>query len=69
LLQTYYRLIKSVWTHSMVLLGDEAQVESRFSPLEIVLIFTQDRCTLCAEHTTGLEIILDALDVTTRCLG
>jgi hypothetical protein len=24
---------------------------------EIVLVFTQDRCTVCAEHTIGLEII------------
>jgi hypothetical protein len=31
--------------------------------LEIVLIFTQDRCTLCAEY------VLDAPDVTTRRLG
>jgi hypothetical protein len=27
--------------------------------LEIVLILTQDRCTVCAECTIGLEIILD----------
>jgi hypothetical protein len=27
--------------------------------LEIVLILTQDRCTVCAKHTTGIEIILD----------
>ena len=30
--------------------------------LEIVLILTQDRCTVCAEHTIGSEIILDAPD-------
>jgi hypothetical protein len=30
------------------------------SVLEIVLILTQDRCTVCAEHTIGSEIILDA---------
>jgi hypothetical protein len=53
----------------MVLLGDEAQVEARFSPLEIVLIFMQDRCTLCAEHTICSEIILDAPVVTHRQLG
>jgi hypothetical protein len=29
--------------------------------LEIVLILTQDRCTVCTEHIIGLEIILDAL--------
>jgi hypothetical protein len=28
--------------------------------LEIVLILMQDRCTICDEHTTGSEIILDA---------
>jgi hypothetical protein len=30
--------------------------------LEIVLILTQHRCTVFAERTTGLEIILDAPD-------
>jgi hypothetical protein len=37
--------------------------------LEIVLILTQNRCTLCAEHTIGIEIILDAPDVTSGDLG
>jgi hypothetical protein len=32
--------------------------------LEIVLILTQDRCMVCAEHTIGLEIILDTPDGT-----
>jgi hypothetical protein len=32
--------------------------------LEIVLILTQDRCMVCAEHTIGSEIILDAPDGT-----
>jgi hypothetical protein len=27
--------------------------------LEKVLILTQDRCTVCAEHTVGSKIILD----------
>ena len=40
----------------MVLLCDRAQVESRFSPLEMVLVLTQDRCTVCAERTIGLEM-------------
>jgi sulfur transfer complex TusBCD TusB component (DsrH family) len=31
---------------------------------EIVLILTQDRCTVCAERNTALEIILDAPDGT-----
>jgi hypothetical protein len=34
--------------------------------LEIVLIFTQDRCTICAKQTIGSEIILDAPDGTPR---
>ena len=32
--------------------------------LEIVLILTQDRCTVCAERTIGSEIDLDAPDGT-----
>jgi hypothetical protein len=34
--------------------------------LEIVLILMQDRCTVCAELTIGLEIILDAPDRTPK---
>ena len=34
--------------------------------LEMVLIFTQDRCTVSAERTIGSEIVLDALDDATR---
>jgi hypothetical protein len=34
--------------------------------LEIVLILMQDRCTVCAERTIGLEIMLDAPDGTLR---
>jgi hypothetical protein len=30
--------------------------------LDIVLSLTQDRCTVCAEHSIGSEIILDAPD-------
>ena len=32
--------------------------------LEIVLILTQDKCTICTKRTIGLEIILDAPDGT-----
>jgi hypothetical protein len=28
--------------------------------LEIVLILTQDRCTVCVEHTIGSKFVLDA---------
>ena len=34
--------------------------------LETVLVLVQDRCTICAKHTLGLEIILDAPDGTPR---
>jgi hypothetical protein len=34
--------------------------------LEIVLILTQDNCTVCAKSTIGLEIVLDARDGTPR---
>ena len=34
--------------------------------LEIVLIFSQVRCTVCAKRTIGLEIVLDAPDGTPR---
>jgi hypothetical protein len=34
--------------------------------LEIVLILTQDSCTVCAERTTGSEMVLDAADGTPR---
>jgi hypothetical protein len=41
----------------MVLLDDEAQVVARFSLFGV--------CMLCAERTTGSEIVLDAPNVTT----
>ena len=34
--------------------------------LEIVLITTQDRCTVCAERTIGMEIILGTPDGTPK---
>ena len=43
----------------MILLGDEAQLEARFGLFGDVLILTQDRCTVCAEHTIGSDIVLD----------
>jgi hypothetical protein len=35
--------------------------------LEIVLILTQDRCTVCAERTIGSKIVLEAPDGTPWC--
>ena len=37
--------------------------------LETVLVSVQDRCTVCAKHTIGSEIILDAPDSTPRGRG
>ena len=52
--------------HSIVPLGDEAQVEAHFGLLDIELILTQDRCTVCVEHTIGSEIDLATPDGTPR---
>ena len=54
------------WTHPTVPLGDVAQVEAHFGPLEIVLILTQDRCMVCADRTISSAAILDAPDGTPR---
>jgi hypothetical protein len=48
----------------MELVSDVGHVESRFSPFRDVSV--QDSCTVCTEHTIGIEIILDALDGTPR---
>ena len=53
-----------VLTHSMVPLGDEAQVEARLVCLEVVLMLMQDRCTVCVEHIIGSKIVLDTPDGT-----
>jgi hypothetical protein len=42
---------KSFWRHSLVPLGDKAQVE-----------VIQDRCTIFVKRTIGAKIILDAPD-------
>ena len=34
--------------------------------LEVVLILTHDRCTVCVERTLGSDVILDPLDGTPR---
>jgi hypothetical protein len=52
--------------HPIVLLGDEAQVETRFGLFEDSANLTQDWCTVCTEHTIGLKIVLDAPDGTPR---
>ena len=44
----------------MELLGHAGHVESRSVHLEMVFVLVQESCTVCAEHTIGSEIILDA---------
>jgi hypothetical protein len=50
----------------MELLDDVGHVESHFGPLGDSVSVGQDRCTVCAKHTIGSEIILDAPDGTHR---
>ena len=61
----------------MELVGDVGHLESRFFMfgdkwklvsvlLDIVLILTQDRSTVCVKRTIGSEIVLDAPDRTPR---
>ena len=44
----------------MVLLGLRLKWKLVLVQLEIVLVLTQDKCTLSAKHAIGSEIILDA---------
>jgi hypothetical protein len=44
----------------MVLISNVCQVEPCFGPFGDNVSLGADRCTVCAEHTIGLEIILDA---------
>jgi hypothetical protein len=46
----------------MELLGDMSHVESHFFLLVVVLVTVKDRYMVCAKHTIGSEIILDAPD-------
>ena len=57
---------KLFWMHPTVPLGDVAKWKQVLVHLEIVLILTQDRCTVCIECTIGCEIIFDAPDGTPR---
>jgi hypothetical protein len=64
--QTYHRLGNrfgrtQCWSKVMRLLWKLDSVR-----LETVLALTQDRCTVCAEHTTDSEIILDTPNGTPR---
>ena len=41
----------------MELLGDVGHVESRSVRLDMVLVFVQDWCTVCAKCTIGSDIV------------
>jgi hypothetical protein len=53
-------------THPMELLGDWVMWILVSICLETILVLTQYRCTVCAKHTMGSEIILDAPNDTPR---
>jgi hypothetical protein len=53
----------------MELLGGVGHVESRFDLFGDGVSVGADWCTVYAKRTTGLEIILDALDRTARRRG
>ena len=50
----------------MVPLGYELVWKLISVGLEIVVVLTQDRCTVCVERTIGSEIVWDAPDGTPR---
>ena len=50
--------------HLMAPLGDMVKWKLISVLLKIVLILTEDRCTVCVKCTIGSEIILDAPDGT-----
>ena len=50
----------------MELLGDVGHVESRSVRLEMVLVLTEDWCTVCAKRTIGSDIVWVAPDGTPR---
>jgi hypothetical protein len=50
----------------MTLLGSRLKWKLILVHFEIVLILTQDKCTVYAKRITGLEIILDAPDASPR---
>ena len=50
----------------MELLGDVGHVNLILVRLETVLVSVQDSCTVCAKHSIGSEIILDAPNATPR---
>ena len=50
----------------MELLGEWVMSNLISIRLDTVLVSVQDRCMVCAKHTIGLEMLLDAPDGTPR---
>jgi hypothetical protein len=57
---------KSFWTHPMILLGDEAQVEACLSPFGDVLILSKIGAFFVPNEPLAQKIILNAPDGTSR---
>jgi hypothetical protein len=57
---------KSSWMHPMELLGVWVMWNLVSLHLETVSVSLLYRCTVCAEHTIGSKIVLDAPDGTPR---
>ena len=64
--QTYQRIINHFGRTQRFSLVTRLKWKLISVHLEIVLVFTQDRCMVCAECTTGTEIGLDTPDGTPR---
>ena len=50
----------------MQLLGEWVMSNLVLIRLDMVLVSVQERCTVCAKHTIGLEIVLEAPDGTPK---
>ena len=50
----------------MQLLGEWVMSNLVLIRLDMVLVSEQERCTVCAKHTIGLEIVLEAPDGTPK---
>ena len=57
---------KLFWMHLMQLLGEWVMLNLVLICVDMVLVSVQDRCTVCAKHTIGLEIVLGAPDGTPK---
>ena len=64
--QTYHRLRNHFGRNQWYSYATGLKWNLDLVRLEIVLILTQDRCTICVERTIGSQFILDALDGSPR---